>query len=80
MIPYDKLIGMTNYPKIEESRFKHESNLSFYFTQFCFKVVSLQNKKVKKPHTRIGIEKSVHNRERLELWLLGLNSLSYLSF
>jgi len=36
IIPFNKVIGMTNYPKDEEPSFKNEKNMSFSFFEEIF--------------------------------------------
>ena len=42
IIPCNKVIGMTNYPKDEESSFKNEKNMSISFFEEIFEFTKIR--------------------------------------
>ena len=42
IIPCNKVIGMTNYPKDEESSFKNEKNMSISFFEEIFELTKIR--------------------------------------
>ena len=42
IIPSNKVIGMTNYPKDEESSFKNEKNMSISFFEEIFEFTRIR--------------------------------------